>query len=161
MKHIVFAFVFFVLSVVFHILYCHRTPAGTLQAKAFIMTALANGLVMSVVFLFFPLDKGLPCTAILLYVLSIPAYLIIYVSTLLVSPSKGILLMIQSGRGASYDMLLESVARENFITLRLGELQDSGCVQRLGESFVLTASGKGIARILGVYQRILGRGPGG
>ena len=156
MVHIQSAFLFFVLSVVIHIFYCRRAPMGSLQAKAFILIAAANGVIMGVCFMFFkPTDMDLPCTAVLLYLLSIPAYLIFYVSTSLMSPSKKVLQSIRLG--ARYNALLRALGEENFIALRLGELQDSGCVRRSGEKFILTPAGKSIARVLKVYQMLLGR----
>ncbi len=162
MTHILLALVSFILSIVLHIVYCRKAPLGTLHAKAFIIIAIANGLAMGISFLFLPpLSQSLPCTAVLLYLLAIPSYLIFYVTTLLVSPSKRILQLIQSGDGASYEMLATALGEENFIALRLEELCASGCVRRVEETFILTASGKNIARILGAYRKILGRGPGG
>ena len=129
---------------------------GSLQAKAFIVIALANGLVMAVFFLFFkPSDMDLPRTALLLYVLSIPAYLIFYVSTSLMSPSKKILQTIRGG--ATYEVLLRALGEENAVALRLGELQDSGCARRSGEKFMLTPAGKNIAHLLKVCRMVFGR----
>ena len=162
MNHLMIAFIFFVLSVVIHIVYCRRVSFAGLQAKAFILTALANGAIMIICFLFLtPSDRGLPYTAVFLYVLATPVYLIFYVSTFLMSPSKNILRVVQEDRGATYEMILRALEKENFIFLRLGELQDSGCVGRSGERFVLTPSGRNIARVLKIYQKVLGQAPGG
>jgi len=162
MNHLMIAFIFFVLSVIIHIGYCRKASLAGLQAKAFILTALANGAIMIICFLFLtPSDRGLPYTAVFLYVLAIPVYLVFYVSTLLMSPSKNILRVVQDDRGATYEMILQALEQENFIFLRLGELQDSGCVRRSGEKFVLTPSGRNIVRILKIYQKVLGQGPGG
>ena len=156
MVHIQSAFLFFVLSIVIHIFYCRRAPMGSLQAKTFILIAAANGVIMGVCFMFFkPTNMDLPYTAVLLYILSIPVYLVFYVSTSLMSPSKKVLQSIHSG--ATYDALLRALGEENFIALRLGELQDSGCVRPSGEKFILTQGGKNIARVLKAYQMLLGR----
>ena len=162
MNHLLIASTFFILSVMIHIGYCRKASFAGLQAKAFILTALANGAVMIICFLFLkPSSMDLPYTAVLLYVLATPVYLIFYVSTFLVSPSKNILRVVQDDQGATYEMILQALERENFIFLRLGELQDSGCVGRSEVKFVLTPSGRNIARILRIYQKVLGRAPGG
>lgn len=162
MNHLIIAFAFFVLSVMIHIGYCRKVSLAGLQAKAFILTALANGAVMIICFLFLtPSDMDLPTTAVFLYVLAIPVYLIFYVSTFLMSPSRNILRVVQEDRGATYEMILQALERENFIFLRLGELRDSGCVGRSGEKFALTPSGRNIVRVLRIYQKVLGQPPGG
>ncbi len=162
MSHLLIAFVFFVLSIVIHIGYCRKRSCAGLQAKAFVLTALVNGAVMIICFLFLtPSEMGLPYTAVLLYVLAIPVYLIFYVSTFLMSPSRNILRLVQDDQGATQEMILQALERENFIFLRLGELQDSGCVGRSGEKFVLTPLGRNIARVLKIYQKVLGQAPGG
>ncbi len=162
MNHLMIAFVFFVLSVIIHVGYCRKVSFVGLQAKTFILTALANGIVMIICFLFLtPSPMDLPYTAVFLYVLAIPVYLIFYVSIFLMSPSKNILRIVQTAEGATYDMILGTLEQENFIPLRLGELQDSGCVGRSGEKFVLTPSGRNIVRVLKIYQKVLGQGPGG
>ncbi len=162
MNHLMIAFVFFVLSVVIHIGYCRKGSCAGLQAKAFVLIALVNGAVMIICFLFLtPSDMDLPYTAALLYVLAIPLYLIFYVSTFLMSPSKNILRVVQDDRGATYEVVLQALERENFISLRLKELQDSGCAGRSGEKFVLTPSGRNIVRVLKIYQKVLGQTPRG
>jgi len=162
MNHLMIAFAFFVLSVMIHIGYCRKVSFPGLQAKAFILTALANGAVMIICFLFLtPSPMDLPYTAVLLYVLAIPVYLIFYVSISLMSPSKNILQIVQTVEGATYEMILQALEQENFIFLRLGELQDSGCVRRSGEKFILTGPGRNIVRVLRIYQKVLGQGPGG
>ena len=162
MTHIAIGFVFLFLSVTIHIFYCRRTRAGVLHAKAFILIAVANGFAVFLCFFFLPPSgTGLPFTAMLLYILSIPAYLVFYVTTILVSPSKRILWAMQAKAGATYDVLLRALEVEHFIPSRLKELQDSGCIGRTGERFVLTSSGRNIARILRVHEHIFGRGPGG
>ena len=162
MNHLLIAFAFFIFSVVIHMDYCRKVSFAGLRAKALILTALVNGAVMVVCFLFLgPSDRGLPYTAVLLYVLAVPVYLIFYVSTFLVSPSKNILRVVQNDQGATYEMVLQALEQEDFIFLRLGELQDSGCVGRSGERFILTPSGRNIVRVLKIYQKVLGQAPGG
>ena len=163
MSHIVLALVFFIASVAIHIFYCRHVSMGALQAKAFVLIALFTGVfALAVGFLFLPSsDHGLACTAIVLYILSIPAYLIFYVSTSLMSPSKKILQIIQSKGKAGYDQLLEEIRRENFIFYRLEDLVQSGCVRRSSQRLVLAPSGQGLARVLRLYQKVLGRWPGG
>ena len=162
MRHIAIAFAFFVLSIIIHIFYCRRAPAGVLHAKAFILAALVNGTAAVLCFLFLPpSNMDLPYTAMFLYILSIPAYLVFYVTTVLVSPSKRILWAMQAKAGARYDVILHALGEENFIPSRLRELQDSGCIERSGERFVLTPAGRSIAWVLRVYEYVFGRGPGG
>ena len=162
MIHIAFAFSFFILSVAAHILYCRQLSSKALHAKVFVGFALAVALMMMCVFSRVTTNgNGLPFTAVVLYFLLIPAYLIFYVSTSLISPSKSILWAIQKGNGASREDLLSAISRENFVVLRLEELIASKCVRHEGDHFVLTVWGKTIVCILDVYQFFLGQKVGG
>ena len=140
-------------------LWCCRTSAKKdLQAKLFIALAML-GLA---VFVMAGAINQLPLllSASVIYVLLVPVYLIFYVSTELVSPSKKIVQVLAAGPGA-YSDLYKALERENFIMLRLEELEQSGCLRRDGERYCLTASGHAIAKTLGVYQMLLGREVGG
>ncbi len=99
-------------------------------------------------------------TAVVIYVLLVPAYLVFYVSTELMSPSKKILQIIAAGPCA-YSDIFKALERENFIMLRLEELEHSGCLSRQKDRYCLTVSGQAIANMLGLYQLLLGREVGG
>jgi predicted transcriptional regulator len=99
-------------------------------------------------------------TAAVIYMLLAAVYMIVYVSTELMSPSKKILQVIAQGQ-SRYADIYKALERENFIMLRLEELEHSGCLCRRGEHYQLTASGKGIADVLKFYQCVLGREAGG
>ena len=148
----------FLAAVAGHLLCCRKSAKKNLQAKLF--TALATaGLT---VFVLVGAINQLPLllTASVIYVLLVPVYLIFYVSTELVSPSKKIVQVLAAGPGVYAD-LYKALERENFIMLRLEELEQSGCLRREGERYCLTASGQAIAKSLRVYQKLLGRAVGG
>ncbi len=158
MPTILISVLFILFSIIIHLLLCRRDPDKTLKAKLFIIIALAA----YGVFLGIACGARLPLilTASVIYVLLVPIYLIFYVSTELNSPSKKILHAVEAG-GASYLDVLKALERENFILLRLEELEQSGCVARQRDRYALTSSGWSIARGLAIYQKLLGRDIGG
>ena len=81
--------------------------------------------------------------------------------TQLTSPSKKILSTIAQRGEASYDDILASVKKEDFINTRLNDLCASGCVTQSNDRYVLTSEGRKIAAILNMMQSILGRKLGG
>lgn len=130
-----------------------------LRAKLFI--TVASGHLIIFIALAIILKLPMVLTSVVIYILLIPVYLIFYVCTELVSPSKRILQIIASSNEANYTQVFKALEQENFIMLRLEELEQSGCLKRSDNRFELTASGRKIASILDVYQRLLGRDIGG
>ncbi len=147
----------FMIVVFCHLLYCRASVDKRLQAKVFIVTAF----VCWVMWAIFSVRFNLFISASVIYFLCIPVYLVFYVSTVLTSPSKKILLSLSKENIVSYDSLLEVIQRSQFVETRLQELMDSGCVFLKDGRYVLSPSGKTIAEILNVYQVILGRSVGG
>lgn len=103
----------------------------------------------------------LALTATIIYMLLIPNYLVLYVSTELVSPSKRILRIVSNKTQTDYHAILATLEKEDFIGTRLHELCQSGCVRDAGGTYHLTPSGRTIAVFLKIYQYLLGREIGG
>jgi hypothetical protein len=159
MLTVLIATVFLVASIAVHLMICRISPDKSLKAKLFIVIAAAalGGFLTLGLGLHLPLVS----TAAVIYVLCVPVYLIFYVSTELVSPSKKILQVIESSGGCTYEIIVAQLKNEDFIISRLKELEQSGCAVREGGRYVLTASGWKIAKVLDGYQKILGRSIGG
>lgn len=159
MTTIALSLVFFALAVVLHLFLCRQSKVKNLKAKLFMILGLGN------LALFIAVAVGcrmpLVLTASAVYVLLLPVYLVFYCSTELMSPSKKILQTVQAAGQADYEAILKALERENFIMLRLEELEQSGCISRQGERYMLTPAGQAVARGLACYQIFLGREMGG
>ena len=151
--------IFFVFSVFVHLFACRRSNDKSLKAKLFIMIAALHLAVFVVTAVFMNMPLIFAVSAI--YVLLVPVYLVFYVSTELVSPSKIILWIAGSSGGAGYAGIFKALEKENMIMTRLEELEHSGCAVCVKGRYTLTGAGRGIARFLNYYQKILGRDVGG
>ncbi len=171
MFYIVFVILLFIASVTVHIFFCRKTIKPGLHAKVFILTAMVF-LGIYVVGVKTPLMAslldphslwGFPfrITAGVIFVLLVPVYLIFYVLTQQMSPSKKILLTIAQRGEVSLSDILASVEQEDVITKRLSDLCMSGCVRLMEGRYTLSASGQKIAVVLNIMQHILGRDMGG
>jgi hypothetical protein len=171
MFYIAFALFLFVSSVLVHIFFCRKTTKPGLHAKAFGLTAIIFLVIYVVGVLVLQnssiLDPrtlwGLPfkITAGVIFVLLVPAYLIFYTSTQLMSPSKKILSTISHLGNPSYADIVLGIQEEDFIGTRLSDLCVSGCVIFVDDRYHLTSSGQRIAAILDMMQFVLGRDMGG
>lgn len=171
MIYILFALLLICLSVMTHVIFCRGIKKQVLQVKAYVIIAIislgvyaagANAIGQGGF-----LDPhslwGLPLkiTAGVIFALMAPVYLIFYTSTLLMSPSKKILLTISRLGNPSYADIVHCMQEEDFIGTRIKDLCISGCVNHAQGSYTLSPSGQKIAAVLNIMQRILGRGMGG
>ncbi len=100
-------------------------------------------------------------SALLLYLLFIPVYLIFYFGTRVESPSKRILLLLgQKGR-LSLKEILTFLNEETVMMARLEDLCRCGYAIISDNKYRLSKSGGTVARILNIYQLISGRARGG
>ena len=149
----------FFCAIVVHIILCRASSDKNLKSKLFLQISLSFLVLFIVLVIYFCLPFLWSCVVI--YILLIPAYLVVYVTTVLVSPSKKILMSLSGSSGLSYEGILVSLQKENLISSRLEELVQSGCVVLIEGRFQLTPTGKSLATFLDLYGRILGRGVGG
>ncbi len=163
------ALIVFAMAIILHLYFCRHHPQQGLQAKVFLLISTVGLLMTGLIFLCLnrtmsPLSWwGMPLlvSSLLMYLLLVPTYLVFYVTTQLMSPSKKILQIVDQAQGASYEQILNRLEQERFIETRLEELEHSGCIKKEHGRFILTGHGLKIARVLGLYQCFLGRDIGG
>jgi hypothetical protein len=170
MIYLLINLVFFVLVVVTHIGVCRRYKGKGLLVKAFCVMATA-GLLLAVAAAVaikgqvshWSLIWQLPLfvTAMLIYILLVPTYIIFYVSTQLNSPSKEILLLIKKQGSMSREQLAAQMTDDKFIRPRLVDLKQTDYVTYKDSKYRLNPSGIKVARFLNFYQWLLGRELGG
>jgi hypothetical protein len=100
-------------------------------------------------------------TAVILYLLWIPVYLIFYYSTLVESPSRTILNYIAHHPKCSYQDIVNHLENNHLLTSRLRTMEEFHTLVVEGRRYRLTAGGRMAARLLRVYQFIFGRPVGG
>jgi hypothetical protein len=170
MIYLAAAITFFIISVIIHIRLCRSNVSNQLLAKAFCSIAMVNLVVCAIAFAV--LEKSFPyngClwflplmwTSLFMYVLLVPVYLVFYVSTELMSPTKKILLYIQTHGHASDEDLSKIFTDEDLIRPRLNDLVSTACVRNKDGLYSLLPAGQQISKALNCYQIILGRGMGG
>ena len=150
---------FFLLSVAIHLILCRIDADKSLKTRLFMLIALENLIAFLIAAFYVHLPFVLTCAAI--YVVFVPVYLVFYVTTELVSPSKKVLHIVASSPGSTYAQIFKALEKENFIIKRLEELEQSGCVAKAVDRYGLTSLGRAIAKFLVFYQALLGRDIGG
>lgn len=149
---------FFTLAIITHAVYCRRQNQQFLYAKAFIIIACVYGLVhLALILSIQDSSTRLVLTSMALYLLLIPVFLIIYVSMILMSPSKKLLNALSRQSALTEEQLLEVLDGNALINIRLDELIQSGCVMKQGDRYQLTSSGLTVYRGLSLYEMISGR----
>ncbi|MBL8012683.1 MAG: hypothetical protein JNN05_02435, partial [Candidatus Omnitrophica bacterium] len=114
---------FFLDAVVIHLIVCRKHRGPGLLLMPFVGIALVNLCLMGVVFWFFgntfssePVslwNVRMPSSAVGMYILLIPAYLVFYFSTQQMSPTKKILLLLsQEGPLRTSDLLTHFTDQE-------------------------------------------------
>lgn len=156
-------------SIILHFLWCRLIKAKTLQIIPFVVIALIGayvGLCMShsfgavseeINFWNIPLSAS----ALGLYWLLVPFYLILYFNTQVESPTQRILRFVQEKGGMTLEELQKVVTNQDFVITRLSDLERCHYVIKNDDHFRLTWRGVWVARYLVVYQKILGREMGG
>jgi hypothetical protein len=170
MFYLLAAMGFFFIAVFIHIQICRakRSQAG-LWVKLFcVIAGFGLGLcwLAFVAFHHVPHRSGLwalplELTSSLIYLLLVPSYVVFYVSTQMMSPSKRILMLIDQAGGMELQQLKEAFSDEEFIMPRLRDLEQTGCIAKENGTYKLTPSGLALARFLNCYQILLGRKAGG
>lgn len=148
----------FVLSIAVHAFFCRHKPKGVLYAKDFILIAVC--FLMVDVYLMLHLSSQSPrliVSSVAIYLLMIPVYLIVYVSMILMSPSKRILNALNAKSSLTYQELLKRFNGEELIDLRLKELLESRCLIIENNRYMLTFQGEIIYQTLQAYQHLSGR----
>ena len=163
MLYLIIALLFFIFSVVVHVLFCRGKRGNILYVKIFGYIALINLSLCSGVFQSISADGTvsiwllpLKATSIFIYLLLIPAYLVVYVTTQLNSPSKIILRSLSARDGLTIKNLQKNFTDEEFIVFRLQELVKTGCAVAVDGKYRLGASGTLIFAWLRIYQWLLG-----
>ncbi len=163
MFHLTVSLFFFFLSVVVHILICRGRKTAELQVKLFCAIALGFLLLCWVVFraAWNVWRFSLPISSTVIYLLLIPVYLSFYVNTKFNSPSKMVMVLLRANGTMDYEELLRHFTNEEFVVSRLDDLVKSGCVEEKDGRYRLMTQGRWTAKILEVYQKVLGREMGG
>ena len=100
-------------------------------------------------------------TTIMIYILSIPVYLMFYFNTKVESPSQRILLIIKKKNEIASHELSGYVTDKDFVFSRLQDLLESKCICLEEEGYRLLPRGRMVASLLTAYQKISGRKMGG
>lgn len=159
MTTLTLALLFFIASVATHLIFCRNSSSKSLKGKLFIQISILLLLIYIGIAFILKLPLIISCSAI--YILLIPAYMVVYVTTELVSPSKKILQSLAASQGLTRQEIIAYLEKENLIQSRLDELVQSGCIMKKDEYYVLTANGSMLASFLRMFGLILGRGVGG
>ena len=160
MRLIGLSILFLILTVVTHAGWCRRCRASTAQIFSF---ALISSIWLGgYLFIFFkcPATEEFRYTALALYILSLPVYLIFYHSLYLYSPSRVILNNLRRG-ACRWEELHAVIKEEEFIKPRLEELVKQKCVYYDGRFYKITYPGRLIAAGYRIYRWLLGRDKGG
>ena len=171
MFYVLLALLLFVGSVTAHIFYCRHASQEGLHAKAYLCIAFVFFIIYALAILMSRQAGafqerslwGLPfkMTAGVVFILLVPSYLVFYILTQLMSPSKKILLAMARRGALSYADIVACVREEGFIEGRLKDLCASQCVRCDKGRYSLTSSGRKIAAVLNVLQGVFGRDMGG
>ncbi len=148
----------FAIAVIIHAWTCRQKPQGVLYAKDFMIIAACVLVVQIYYMLHWP--GGAPrfiLSAIIIYILLIPSFLIVYISMLLLSPSKRILQALSEGCSLTQDQLLARFNGDELIDKRLEELLKSQCIVMRVDRYCLTFQGEIIYHGLSMYQKLCGR----
>ncbi len=172
MRDIIGMLLVFVSVILVHIAWCRMRPRHQLGVVSFCWIALAglvlyltvgipSGKVDTKGFLFSVWSAPLKLSAVVMYFLLIPTYLIFYFSVRLESPSKAIIILAKKSGEASYDDFAQYVTDNRFLMTRLQDLLDHNCIRLENGIYRLTTHGAMIANLLNIYEKIFGRGMGG
>ena len=161
----------FMLSVLTHMVWCRVRRIQDIAIVSLVMIQLAWGLGLAWAVLFFlprafPVmgeptwfNAPLPYAAIVTYAALMPFYFSFYHAIVVNSPTRLMLDEIKRKPQARAD-LLRALNEADFIKSRLDALVAHGVVI-FKERYTLGPSGKSLARLLDLYQRLVGRPKGG
>ena len=172
MLSICLSFLWFSMAVALHLFWCRMEKTKRLQVAAFFVAAalcLSGYFYSSQYFwgrlpsevLFSPVGLTLNLTALVMYVLFIPIYLIFYYSVAIDSVSRSAMALIRAQEGIPYEEILSVMTDEKFLVPRINALVDTGYAHFDGKKYRLSAKAKLTCRVLAVYQALCGRDMGG
>lgn len=144
--------------VILHAKVCRSKPCNNLYAKDFIIIASCCWLLLLYALTHIHVEGGrFILSALVLYILLIPVYLIVYVSMVLISPSKSLLFLLNNEKGLTLEELMNGFKGDALIDSRFEELLASGCMIEKSGKYVLTFNGQMIFQVLMAYQWLSGR----
>ena len=163
--------ILFLLAVAVHWLWCRWRKSKELQIKMFVVISLVFlvGLIFALGacvklfpsdqsgFWFLPLRK----TAMAIYLLLMPFYLIFYYSGDIDSPSRRILVTVRQKGKISFEELAQEITDQKYILTRLDPLVQLGYVRLHGAVYRLCPRARLSCLVCRIYQKLLGRAVGG
>lgn len=172
MLYVLTSLLMFGAAVAAHIAWCRCRPKENLQIAALVFFEVAGLLcclvilntfsllpVQSQSFDFWAMPLGLSSVA--LYVLLMPIYFALYFNTRVESPTQRILRLVEAKGGLAYDELSKYISDKEIIIPRLDDLVRSRYIALNDGVYRLTADGIRVAKVLNVYQALIGREAGG
>ncbi len=156
----------FVAVVGVHLAICRASGKRCLYVREFLMLAtiglaLCLGILCGGLFPAISAAERLIVTSLLLYVLLIPTYLCFYVLTILMSPSKKVLMLLAAHGSLDRTALHQGLAAEAFIQTRVEDLLVSGMVENKKGRLVLTPQGRMYLNGVKLFGVLMGRPQGG
>ena len=155
----------FFIAVCVHLALCRAWGKSCLYVRELMMLVTIGLAVCLVILLggFFPAISTAPrliMTSLTLYVLLVPTYLCFYVLTILMSPSKKVLILLEKGP-LSRAELHDGIAVEAFVQTRLEDLLVSGMVENKKGYLTLTPQGCMYLNVVEIFGVLMGRPKGG
>ncbi|MFA5260984.1 MAG: hypothetical protein WC450_07150 [Candidatus Omnitrophota bacterium] len=155
-------------AILVHWVWCRANRRDCLHIKSFLGIAAAGlaALVLRVDIPAYPAAGGadaapLWMSAIMVYVLLVPVYLIFYFGTQVESPSRLLTVLLRERGALTFEELTGVMDNDRLIRPRLDDLLKTGYVREERGCFILTGAGLRVARWLELYQKLNGRGWGG
>jgi len=148
-----------------HWVWCRTQKRNCLHIKSFLGIASAGltALVLRVDVPVSPSPDAAPLwmSAVLLYALLVPVYLIFYFGTQVESPSRLLTVSLRERGALTFEDLARVLDNERLIRPRIEDLLKTGYIREENGCFILTGRGARLARCLEFYQKLNGRGWGG
>ena len=154
-------------AVLVHWVWCRTQRRDCLHIKSFLGIAAAG-------FLALVLRAAVPApvperldtvplwfSALILYALLAPVYLIFYFGTQVESPSRLLTVLLRERGALTFEDMTRVIDNDRLIRPRLDDLLETGYIREVNGCLVLTPAGLRVARWLDLYQKLSGRGWGG
>jgi len=170
MVYLITSALFFILSLLIHVLWCRYKRRDELHITSFVVISLLclSGYFAMAHFLIPQVDSApgiwllpLEKTAAVLYFFLLPFYLVFYYSTMIDSPSRRAIALLRERGALSFGELSREISDEKFIMTRLNSLVICGYVHFDGKYYQLLPRAVLSCRIINVYQKMIGRKIGG
>lgn len=171
MLYVLTSFFTFGVAIAMHIAWCRYRPRKNLQIVPLVFFEMAGLLGYGAILgTFFSSIKNHPAglwnvplgtSSAVLYILLMPIYFAFYFNTRVESPTQRILRFIGERGQVTYNDLTKCICDNEIIIPRLDDLVRSGYVSFKGGAYHLAARGIAVAKVLSVYQVLIGREMGG